>query len=121
MRKTKEKECKHHGMTIFAERGPKGKTFWRCRKCEYDSLKRRRKKLKLELVDYKGGKCEACGYDRCIEALEFHHTDPAEKDFAITAGVVIGLEKLKVEVDKCVLLCANCHREEHVRLRIDVP
>lgn len=74
----------------------------------------RRQKLKALAVEYKGGQCELCGYSRCLRALEFHHRDPNEKDFAIgSKGVTRSWEKTKAEVDKCALLCANCHREIH--------
>jgi AraC-like DNA-binding protein len=71
----------------------------------------RREKKQL-LVDYKGGKCENCGYSKCIEALEFHHTDPSTKEFAV-GSMRYSYSTLKKEVDKCMLLCANCHREIH--------
>lgn len=71
----------------------------------------RRKKKQL-LVEYKGGKCERCGYNKCIDALEFHHLDPLTKDFTISSSN-LSLEKQKLEVDKCLLVCANCHREIH--------
>ena len=71
-----------------------------------------RKKTKELLVEYKGGKCEFCGYDKCIEALEFHHIDETTKEFAIS-GSTKSLEKQKKEADKCYMLCANCHRELH--------
>lgn len=74
-----------------------------------------RKRRKRGLVDYKGGKCERCGYDKCIEAMHFHHKDPTQKDFTIS-GKSWSKERLKQEVDKCELLCANCHAEEHARL-----
>ena len=65
-------------------------------------------------VEYKGGRCQVCGYDRCIEALEFHHLDPTQKDFGIShKGYTRSWEKVKEEVEKCILLCANCHREFH--------
>lgn len=72
-----------------------------------------RKKLKLELVKIKGGKCEKCGYCRCIAALEFHHTGKG-KDGDI-AYMIKNCSKQKAlkEVEKCILLCANCHRELH--------
>jgi len=72
------------------------------------------KRTKLYLVKYKGGKCqiESCGYDKCVEALEFHHLDPDKKDFGI-GGKTKSIEKLKAEVDKCIMVCANCHREIH--------
>lgn len=77
-----------------------------------------RKKLKEMSVDYKGGKCERCGYTKCIQALEFHHLDPTQKDFGIAAsGKTRSWDKIKIELDKCVMLCSNCHREEHERIR----
>ncbi len=71
-----------------------------------------RKKAKVKLVEYKGGKCEECGYNKCIDALEFHHLNPNEKDFSI-AGKSWSLERLKREADKCILVCSNCHKEIH--------
>jgi hypothetical protein len=79
---------------------------------------RYRKNLKQKAVDYKGGACAVCGYDKCVDALEFHHLDPTEKDFGIGSG---GHTRRWVDVvpelDKCVMLCANCHREVHSGLR----
>ena len=67
---------------------------------------------KLKYVQYKGGKCQLCGYDKCIASLDFHHIDPSQKDFQVTAYRK-SWEIAKAELDKCVLLCANCHREVH--------
>ncbi|MDT7542376.1 MAG: hypothetical protein QOE33_2280 [Acidobacteriota bacterium] len=65
-------------------------------------------------VKHKGCRCQVCGYEHCIEALEFHHLDPKQKDFGISnKGYTRSWEKVKKEVDKCILLCANCHREVH--------
>lgn len=78
------------------------------------NVQRRREKVKHMAVEYKGGKCERCGYNKCIEALEFHHLDPSEKDFAISSkGYTRSWESVKNELDKCIMLCANCHREIH--------
>lgn len=83
-------------------------------KDSYTYVKEHRRKVKEELVAYKGGKCEKCGYDKCIAALDFHHINPEEKDFAISnSNIYKNIEALKQEVDKCMLLCANCHRELH--------
>jgi hypothetical protein len=74
-----------------------------------------RKRTKLKLIEYKGGKCEICGYSNCSRALEFHHINPNEKDFTIS-GKSLSFDKLKNEVDKCLLVCANCHCEIHDNL-----
>ena len=74
----------------------------------------RRAKVRLMAVEYKGGCCEICSYNRCIEALEFHHVDPKTKEFGISSkGYSRSWEKVKTEIEKCILLCANCHREYH--------
>ena len=76
-----------------------------------------RRALKQKAVDYKGGKCLTCGYDRCNSALDFHHLDPNEKDFGIASnGKTRSWDKVKSELDKCVLLCRNCHAEVHAGL-----
>jgi len=73
-----------------------------------------RRKVKKQAVEYKGGACQKCGYDQCVGALTFHHLDPNEKEFGISAGgLTRSLEKLKTELDKCILLCHNCHAEIH--------
>lgn len=68
------------------------------------------------MIDYKGGKCSKChtsGLD--IACYDFHHLDPSKKDFNLSAlnGAKISWSVVKKELDKCVLVCANCHREKH--------
>lgn len=75
-----------------------------------------RRKLKLKAIKYLGGKCIKCGYNKCVDALDFHHRSPIDKDFSIS-GSVRKWEIIKAELDKCDLLCSNCHREEHSRLK----
>lgn len=66
------------------------------------------------LVDWKGGKCEKCDYSKYIGALHFHHKDPSEKLFKLTAdNMSRSMSKLMAEVNKCSLLCGNCHAEVH--------
>lgn len=74
-----------------------------------------RKRAKKRLIEYKGGRCEKCGYDKKMSNVyDFHHIDPNEKEFGIAEGGTIrSLAKMKKEVDKCMLLCSNCHREIH--------
>lgn len=111
MEKVILKECPYHGLTEYSYRS--GEHRYRCKKCSADGVRRRRYRLKEKAVEYKGGKCEICGYDKCIDALEFHHKNPDEKDFGISSGETRSWGKIKKELDKCIMLCANCHREIH--------
>lgn len=78
------------------------------------AVQRRRKKIKEMAVEYKGGKCIYCKYNKYIGALEFHHLDPNEKDFSLSdKGYCRSWEIVKKELDKCVLVCSNCHKEIH--------
>lgn len=63
----------------------------------------------------RGGACEICGYCKNIAALEFHHLNPEEKEFNVDMRKFsnMNLEKLEAELEKCILVCANCHRELH--------
>lgn len=71
---------------------------------------------KQRLVNSLGGKCCICGYNKCLSALQFHHKNPEEKDFTISQNAHIAFEKALQEVKKCILVCANCHREIHAGL-----
>lgn len=107
--------CEKHGETDHAPRFRLGQPCgYRCRACAVESVDRRRKRIKAKAVDFLGGACKGCGYTKCIAALEFHHRDPREKDFKISAS--LSWEVIERELSKCDLLCANCHREEHFRL-----
>lgn len=66
------------------------------------------------ILEY-GGKCQKCGYHQNLSALEFHHRNPEEKEFQLDIRTFANtsLEKLKKELDKCDLLCSNCHAEHH--------
>lgn len=77
----------------------------------------RRRRLRQKAVEYGGGECQLCGYKKCINALSFHHKDPTQKDFGLSArGLTRSWEKMKPEIDKCILVCANCHAEMHAGL-----
>lgn len=103
------RKCKKHGVTEFSKNSRS-----RCLICRKDAVTKRRKKLKIMSVEYKGGKCEKCGYNKCTDALDFHHVDPTQKDFGLSMrGMTRSWEKIKQELDKCILVCSNCHREIH--------
>ena len=111
------RECKKHGLTPYVLTY-EGK--WKCKKCRTEAVQRRRDKIKELAVQYKGGKCCICGYNKYVGALEFHHLDPNQKDFNIGAkGYTRSFNKVKEELDKCICVCANCHREIHAGL-IDI-
>lgn len=92
-----------------------------CKNCMMNQVNERKKILKAACVDHLGSKCKICSYDACINALEFHHLDPLEKDFQISSVRTIFNEDVKTELDKCILLCANCHRETHAGLHGERP
>lgn len=75
----------------------------------------RRRKIKLNLIAIKGGKCEKCGYNKSISALDFHHKIRNKKTFQVGDGIqrAFSFEKLAKEIKKCELLCSNCHHEKH--------
>ena len=75
-----------------------------------------RRAMKKEAVKRMGGKCSICGYDKCIDALHFHHIDPNIKDFALSSsGNTRSWEEYWTEAQKCQLVCANCHAEIHAQ------
>lgn len=78
-----------------------------------DAVRLFRERKKQKMIDYKGGKCLVCGYNRCNDALHFHHIDPSTKSFEICRRPSWGFDRLKPELDKCALLCSNCHYEVH--------
>lgn len=78
------------------------------------AVAKRRKKIRLMALEYLGGKCCFCGYNRCSSALDFHHRDASTKEFGLSQnGMTRSWERTKAELEKCVLVCANCHREIH--------
>jgi len=82
------------------------------------AVQKRRKRIRQMAVDVSGGKCQICGYQRCLEALEFHHMDNGGKDFSISdKGHSRSWSRVRAEIGKCALLCANCHREVHAGLQ----
>ncbi len=81
------------------------------------AVSKRRKNLLEKAREYKGGQCIICGYKKCSRALSFHHIDPKKKSFGIASqGITRSWEKLQKELDKCVLVCSNCHMEIHEKV-----
>lgn len=81
----------------------------------YAYQKTRATERKIQIIKFKGGACERCGYNKNYAALCFHHIDPTQKDFGIDSRKLSNTkwESLIEEINKCILLCHNCHMEEH--------
>lgn len=105
----KTKKCKKHGLTEYIQTY---NGYLRCKKCRSEAVTNNRRKRKQKLVEYFGGKCQVCGYNKCIAALDFHHKNPEEKNFAISkSGVCRSWERMLAEANKCILVCCRCHKE----------
>jgi transposase len=100
--------CPKHGRAAFFKR-PNG------RKCRSDAVSERRRRLKRQLVEEAGGRCSICGFSNHPAALQFHHIDPETKEFHLAQyGHSRSIDRVRAEVEKCILLCANCHAQVEV-------
>ena len=102
---------------FYNRRGKVGGSVY-CKPCSNLEKIERQRAFKTKCVDYKGGECEKCGYDACFYAFHFHHINPEYKEFEISkARSQAFTNKIKKELDKCQLLCSNCHSEIHYEQR----
>lgn len=99
-----------HNKSEFYQNG--GSIHSYCKSCFNKLVLDRQRRIKKEAVYYKGGKCVRCGYDEHLAALQFHHIDEKNKKWANFKLRKFD-DKFKQELDKCILLCANCHLIEH--------
>jgi len=75
---------------------------------------RSKKRKKYRAVDLLGGKCCICGYNKCVDALDFHHIEKKNGSETISSKIYrLSFSKVIDELKKCILVCANCHREIH--------
>jgi len=117
--------CKHCGKKIEDKDRKAGKTICsvNCTKAtrKIGSIKRRKKASKA-FEEYKCNiGCQMCGYKQYGGSLDFHHIDPKQKDRRIGSTHLTSLSKIsKSELDKCVLLCKNCHYYIHHIMRQDI-
>jgi transposase len=113
------RDCKRHGSVRFVL---DAQGIYRCTRCRAEGVSKRRRRVKEILVAEAGGRCALCGYSRHPAALEFHHTDPASKRFALgTSGLTRAIAAMREEAAKCVLLCSNCHAEVEVGFAVLPP
>lgn len=85
-----------------------------CKECDKAHRRAVTQERKLELIRLAGGACQTCGYDVCVGALEFHHPK-GSKEASVSTLLRHSFEKAATEARKCLLLCANCHRELHFK------
>ena len=87
-------------------------------KANREELKAKRDERNLMIFNYKGAECNHCGLSepKHLEIYDYHHVDPDTKLYSVSNILKGPIERLKTEVDKCLLLCSNCHRKEHARL-----
>ena len=80
-----------------------------------DGVKKWRDATKVRIVESMGGKCQICGYLKCVQSLDLHHIDPSKKEFSFGAirSNPRAWIRIAEELRKCVLLCRNCHGEFH--------
>ncbi len=84
-----------------------------CSKCHNLRTGKTGKNNRLFAVKTLGGKCMTCGYSKYTGSLDIHHLDPniKDKNFDCLRGWC--KERILAEIEKCVLLCRNCHAEVH--------
>jgi hypothetical protein len=84
-----------------------------------ERVKKWRKNTKRKIFQAFGSQCGGCGYHRCLEALEFHHLDPSEKEtyWGKISGHIRSWDYISKEMEKCVMLCSVCHKEVHAKFR----
>jgi hypothetical protein len=106
------KSCKNVSNTIWRSKNPDKIAFYNKKSKQGIYVKR-----KMFCLEYKGNKCEDCGIIANVNnrsIFDFHHTDPSMKDKGIAIGSrTRSIKSIKQELDKCILLCANCHRLRH--------
>lgn len=98
---------------FYVRRGTQTHSY--CKPCVNEQTLARQRKLKAEAVAYKGGKCTECGGVFHNAAFEFHHPDPKGKDYSIGNKKSLKLDNHIIELDKCVLICSNCHKTIHAK------
>ena len=111
-----EKLVKVYKCTKCGETNPDNFTkgrYTECKKCRarYNTYKGDKNRIKA--IQYLGGKCKCCGYDKFPCSLDIHHKDPLQKDPNFKHKRGWSWDRLKEELEKCILLCRNCHTAFH--------
>lgn len=107
---------KHPNSFVYVEKTKTG-LLLRCKKCRSERVSKSRKEQIKKLKLHFGGKCIKCGYDKYLQALDFHHQDPNQKEFGLGENRSgRSYKRMIEEASKCDLLCCRCHREFHIEM-----
>lgn len=84
-----------------------------CGECHNQYTKRVGQAKRVRAIEYLGGECLSCGFDKYPCSIDFHHLDPSQKDSKFRNLRSWSWERIKKEIAKCILLCGNCHTAYH--------
>ena len=109
-----EKDLSNFHKNGFSISGEQRWKSW-CKECTSKETKKKRKDiivncLEILNIEYR---CNDCGYNKNTATLCFHHIEPETKSFRISRNTIMPVDKLLNEIQKCKILCANCHMEHH--------
>ena len=100
-------------VSSFYTKGKTGFLHSYCKDCFHKVQMERWINRKHQAINERGGKCSICGYKKNYASLVFHHTDPSKKDYSWNKLRLFSWSKINKELDKCIILCSNCHNETH--------
>lgn len=111
--------CKEEkDVSEFHKKGNENRTSSQCKKCFNRYCMDRWTQRKKDAIEYKGSSCMDCGlvYNNNHYIFDFHHLDPSLKEKDWNQLRLTSWDKIKIELDKCDLLCGNCHRTRHWKI-----
>lgn len=97
----------------FYKKGNSGRINSICKSCFNSYCVERWINKKIWAIDYLGGKCKVCSIQDHYSIYDFHHRDPKQKDIVWDKMRLVSKDRMVKELDKCDLLCSNCHRKLH--------
>lgn len=119
---TGQKSCRNCDIVLTEDNKAAGSHSGYCKPCDSKKVIEKNIKAKQRVVEYMGGCCSVCGYNKCIIAIEFHHLDPTKKSKTYNRRFTSwGFDRQKKELENCIIVCANCHREIHSKEEHKTP
>lgn len=103
--------CKICGEKKEKEDFYKGRHY--CKFCDNKRVWQKQKATKKKIIEHMGGGCKCCNYNKCSRSLDLHHLDSSKKDANFNSINGWKWDRIKKELDRCILVCRNCHGEIH--------